>query len=310
LSDGTVVTDIRLGRICRTDVLEVFLFSNRQPIIDISLAYTLAMAMRLAVARLLGIEVEELGAELAWRDLPEAKGYVMILYDIHPTGYVSGLRERMTEVLHYTRLSLDCPKGCHDSCPACLQHFDNRSRTRLLDRPKAVRAFPSGWTKRQFWHLPEQMFGLGTARESSPLVEALTREIDQLDAKQVRIYLEPAMLSDDQSLKRLREALRLWTGRGVEAVLVLVIPNDSSHDRKALRGLKNRVGDPQLDWLTTSPTSVTGILAELKTGRGCIYWGCRSPSSTAAEPVWPVQRNEPMWRSLPMQALDIVLSPL
>jgi hypothetical protein len=303
------VTGLRLGHTCRTDVLEVFLLNHRQPITDLSLAYTLAIAMRNAVARLLGIETGELGAEVAWRDLDGLKGYAIVLYDLHPSGYVSGLRDRMAEVLHYTRLSLECPNHCQTSCPGCLQHFDTRSRTRLLDRQKALRAFPHGWINNRYWHVADHMFGAGTTLEVRPLVEALTREMDQPDTQQVRLFLAPSMVSDKDSCKRLHDALRLWRSRGVEASIVVALPEDSS-DLNRFMAFACRAGVPLYRQLNASLQPRLELLAELVTSRGCLYWGRWRSTDTASELDWPGRKDEPIWRSLPRSVIEMSLQAL
>jgi len=100
-----------------------------------SFARTLSEAVRLASARLLGIDQREMSATVRSRlfGYPE-----VILYDsvAGGAGYCQILMTRysMRELLTAARDMLTCPANCSHSCRTCLQDYDNQLRWEELRR--------------------------------------------------------------------------------------------------------------------------------------------------------------------------------
>ena len=64
-----------MDSLCRGGTIGVlFLLVKKQSITDKTIAFTLAVAMRNAAARILGIEVRELGCEIKWIEDNVQKG--------------------------------------------------------------------------------------------------------------------------------------------------------------------------------------------------------------------------------------------
>jgi hypothetical protein len=106
---------------------------------------TLAEAIRLSAARLLGIDQREISSTLRVRPfgLPE-----VILYDAVPggAGYCQTLMKRrsMRELLAAACDILDCPAQCSHSCRACLQDYDNQIHWDKLTRKPVL-----AWLKKR-----------------------------------------------------------------------------------------------------------------------------------------------------------------
>jgi ATP-dependent helicase YprA (DUF1998 family) len=100
---------------------------------------TLAEAIRLSGARLLGIDQREVSASVRGRLLERPE---VILYDSVPggAGYCQMLMDRhpMRELLDAARQTLDCPAKCSYSCRACLQDYDNQIHWEKLNRKPAL----------------------------------------------------------------------------------------------------------------------------------------------------------------------------
>jgi len=96
---------------------------------------TLAEAIRMSGARLLGIDQREVSASVRGRLFEQPE---VILYDNVPggAGYCQMLMSlhSMRELLNTARNTLDCPADCSYSCRACLQDYDNQTHWEKLNR--------------------------------------------------------------------------------------------------------------------------------------------------------------------------------
>lgn len=96
---------------------------------------TLAEAIRLSGARVLGIDQREVSASVRGRLFEQPE---VILYDAVPggAGYCKMVMNRhsMRELLDAAHGTLDCPAVCSYSCRACLQDYDNQIHWEKLSR--------------------------------------------------------------------------------------------------------------------------------------------------------------------------------
>jgi hypothetical protein len=282
-----------------------------KPIDDKAIAFTLAVAMRKAVAAMLGIEVAEIGCEVSRITVNNGNGYVLSLYDVQSSGYVSGVVQRMTEVLHYTRQALECPRSCESSCPACLQHYDTRFRTQDLDRIKTLQLIGSGWVKNRSWDSAQWVLGSNTQVEYQSLVEAISRELAMPDVKELRIFLNGSPESWQVSQSGLKPWLSRWCDMGIPvAVVARAVSFDDCSDENhsalmaiaAENGAKLYKGEAQLSF------SGTELCAELITDRGSIYWGESDVMTSIPKEGWGVSRMGELLRGLPQseRQMDLI----
>lgn len=311
IDNRQVLPHLRLGHHYKTDVLEVFLFFQGKPVSDKTIAFTLAVAMRRAVVGMLGIDVSEIGCDVKWLPVNETGGYAISLYDVQPSGYVSGLAQRMTEVLHYTRQALECSRACASSCPACLQHFDTRFRSEDMDRQKALQLIGRGWVKDRLWHYPQWVFGQNTQVEHLPLVEAISRELAMPDVQELRIFLNgnPKMWRIARS--GLESWVRRWRAAGIPVGLVVMtgaLEVCDEEDRSALLALSTGAGAS----LWTGTAQITfrraELCAEIVTGRGSIYWAELEVLVSIPREGWGLIQEGVVSRSLPQGALKAELT--
>lgn len=311
VGNGRIRPNIRLGHHYKTDVLEVFLLFEGKPIADKAVAFTLAVAMRKAVAGLLGIEVIEVGCDVKWLPTKGAGGYALSLYDVQPSGYVSGLTQRMTEVLHFTRQALECPRSCVASCPACLQHFDTRYRSEDMDRQRALQLIGRGWVKDRLWHYPQWVFGQDTQVEHQPLVEAVSRELAMPDVRGLRVFLngDPELWQVARS--GLEPWIRRWRGTGIPVGVVVraaALEACSEKNRSALRALAAGTGATL--WMGETQFSFKGtdLCAEVVTGRGCIYWAEIDALTSIPNEGWGLSLAGRVLRGLPQNEREMDLA--
>lgn len=302
ISNRRVLTNVRLGHHYKTDVLEVFLLFRGEPISDKATAFTLAMAMRKAVAGMLGIDIAEIGCGVQWLPEKEAGGYVLSLYDAQPSGYASSLGQRMTELLHYTRQALECPRGCTSSCPACLQHFDVRFRSQDLDRKKTLHVVGRGWVKDRIWHYPDRVLGPNTQIEHQPLTEAISRELALPDVLSLRLFLHGDPHEWRIPDSGLAAWIRRWRAGGLPVDVVIKSETMEQCDdecRSELFALVNGEGAALWTGIAQAALRKAELCAEVLTGRGPIYWAEMEASVSVPADSWGGINDGGLWRSLP-----------
>ncbi|HEX3918845.1 MAG TPA: DEAD/DEAH box helicase [Caulobacteraceae bacterium] len=132
-------TSLRLGHQITTDVFE--LQPSRWPQPGAGLA--LAIALREALARRLGVETDEMGIAIARRaDGAEARTVSLFLHDKASGGAGFSIQavELLSDLLPEIEHILDCPvPECVDACPACVLTGDlSDDEAAILDRRTAL----------------------------------------------------------------------------------------------------------------------------------------------------------------------------
>lgn len=128
---------IALGFSRRTDAFELQVGTVESE----QVAYTLAVALREALCRHLGVERDEVGCDA--RHVPAAGGtaWSMWLYDTAAggAGYAGTAAHTLHQLVQGARTLLDCRNpGCETACPACLITRDTMARSDMLDRKQAA----------------------------------------------------------------------------------------------------------------------------------------------------------------------------
>ena len=310
ISNGQIRSHLRLGHHYKTDVLEVFLLFQGKPIGDKAIAFTLSVAMRKAVAGMLGIDVAEIGCEVKWIPMNGTGGYAVSLYDVHPSGYVSGMAQRMTEVLHYTRQALECHRSCASSCPACLQHFDTRFRADELDRIKTLHLVGRGWVKDGMWSFSQLVLGPETQIEHQPLAEAISRELALPDAQELRLFLNGDPESWQVSQSGLESWVRRWCDMGVPVWVIVkadVLAACGESNRTALKAIASVTGATL--WTGSAEFSFRSaeLCAEVVTGRGSVYWAELDVLTSIPREGWGLTLIRQVLRGLPQRELKMHL---
>lgn len=128
---------LHLGHEIHTDVLEL------QPAATASLgaANAIAIALREATARYLGVEPDEMGYGIApARNAMMSPTLSIQLFDraVGGAGYVVRAADNIRAILKSARDILDCPRGCVHACSACVLVSDAPEREEELDRKAAI----------------------------------------------------------------------------------------------------------------------------------------------------------------------------
>ena len=172
---------ISLAHAARTDAFELQLARLRGAGME-AIAWTLAVALREALARALGVEASEIGFAAEPRTgegRPEA--WSLILYDAMAggAGFATQARDMLTDLLHAAADILDCPERCGLACSACVLTYDGRHQADKLAAPHAKRFLEENVLP--FLNLaPERrFFGEASSVEMRMPLEALRTEIQK-----------------------------------------------------------------------------------------------------------------------------------
>ena len=200
---------IHFGREYTTDVLELSLFSlDGVPLVDGVVAYTIAIALRRAIAESLGIEESELGCESKMiRDDFGRKARIIQIFDIRSAGYSSLVAPELPSLLRAARTKLQCPAGCVGACQVCLLNFDSRYRSDDLDRDAALEFMTGEWIDALILSSDERLFGDSTQAEYQLLSESISREINRGNARKLFVYLHGDVDDWDLPSSTLRKLL-------------------------------------------------------------------------------------------------------
>lgn len=188
-----IVDSLRLGVVSSSDVFELQLRSGATgKSIGLTAAYTLAVAMRTALCRRLGIEDKEVGClATPTSDSHGGSAISIFLYDSASggAGYATQASELLSSVLRDARKILDCQRGCDSACQACVLDYDTQHHRDLLDRHQALEVLSDAFLASV--DLPAELaaFGAESKLEMEPLRLALWREWQRRGGSDVRVYL-------------------------------------------------------------------------------------------------------------------------
>lgn len=203
---------LRLGATTRTEVLELQLHDRVGSPIGRTVAYSLGVILRRALAEKLGIEEREIGVVISpSRDNQGRPTFSVHLFDTAQggAGYVSQSIYCLPELFRKGQEILRCPRNCDVACQSCLLSYDTQHHMQDLDRHKALELLDENFL--HALHLPPtlQAFGPSTVLEMEPLVLALRRERQRIGATEVRIFMGGEVKEWEPFAWRLRNDLLL-----------------------------------------------------------------------------------------------------
>lgn len=220
----SIMSGLHLGHEIRTDVLELQLKSSDGDYLqDEIIAFSLAVAIRTAIAQMLGIQSDELGCTTK-EVRTDGAGICrsILIFDNNASGYVSAVGEHIEDVLRKAAGILHCPKSCDSACQHCLNDYDTRFQSDLLNRHAARAFLTEEWI--QDLQLPAKFAFFGIERskaEYQPLEEAIWRELITPTSVALFLYLHGDAAIWDLPASSLRSFLYRWIGKGKPITLVL-----------------------------------------------------------------------------------------
>ncbi len=292
VSGFSIKPGLRLGHEATTDVLELMLNDlDGRPLSDRQIAFSLAVAIRSAIAEKLGVEVDELGCDT--KQIRLANGVVgeaIVLFDRNASGYCSSVSDRLREVLFKAKGILSCAAGCEGACQHCLLHFDTRFRMDDLNRHVALEFLTDDWLNEYQLRDEDAQFGQGTHAEFQTLPEAITRELARPGVEELRLFLAGNLSEWDIAASPLRGWVQKWAS--VASAVKLVLPPDSAsnlsqadHFILSILSSLDRVSV----WIGEAPPCQAGgqAIAEIvAAGRAPLAWAYRSTEPACPTAQW------------------------
>lgn len=278
-----------LGHELRTDMLELQLCqTDGQPLNDRAASVTIAVALRDALAELIGVQSSELGCD-AREAVAEVGGrcHSIFIFDRFAAGYASSAEKFLSQMFHKAVRLLDCPKKCDSCCPNCVLDFDQRFQANLLDRKAALRILGDAWMKQL--RLPEELqyFGPSSQVETTELALAAIRE--SRNSGTVRLFAGGPLDMWDFAASPLRAlAYRLLSmSRQVEIVihkdLIARLPEE---DRHSLAALADHPGATVRGAGKPRRAREGYVISEVVSGNDLIGWACDDPAALTGSSTW------------------------
>lgn len=292
---------ISFGREYTTDVLELILVGlDGHPLNDRVVAYSLAVALRAAVASHLGIDETELGCDTkAIRDTHGRRAEALVLYDVRSGGYASIVLPELPSLLRKARAALHCVSGCQDACQKCLLTYDTRFNIDHLDRHAALSFLTEDWL--QALQLPEeqQLFGDQSCADYQPLAEAITRELNRSNARSLAIYLNGDVAEWDLPSSPMRRLLhRLSVKSGIKLALVSSqqdLSTLSMENASVLSSLQSVCGVKLVVGRAPKLSTPGAALATVQlTDATCISWAIGDIAAALPNDAWALLDQAPL----------------
>lgn len=288
----SIKLNLRLGYESRTDVLEILLkYEDGTALQDKITAYSLAVALRSAIASNLGIEVSELGCDIKPVRLGDAlNGYAIVIYDQNSSGYASSLADIIPNLLRDARKKLDCPSNCDTACQSCLLHYDTRFRVDELNRHEALRFLTNEFLEKLVLPDDLQLFGKGLSQAEHHLLhESVTQELAVPNVQELRVYLSDDIDKWDIASSPLRHWIHVWSAS--ENKVKLILPtNDlnrlTKNDRFMLEVLSNMTNVTLWYGIPLSLKSIGVISVEVVHKDGVVCWASQDIGISIPDSGW------------------------
>ena len=272
---------IWLGTESWTDVFELQLhqLGDGKPVSEVTSVYSIAVALRQALAESLGVHEREIGfAALPSRTPTGVATRSILLYDTAAggAGYVAAASATLPALIARARQILECRRGCDRACQACLLTFDTQHQWDNLDRNKGLRVLDTQLLTTL--QLPQelQVFGRDTRMEHESLSVAIRRELQQIGAQRVDLFLAGDPDAWDTEEWLLRDDLLRWSSESLEIRL--------HADEDSLKGLDPAVANPlaslieaaRIDLFSVpgleSALDPVGLIAEIRRPGAVVRW--------------------------------------
>ncbi|MBI3149946.1 MAG: DEAD/DEAH box helicase [Betaproteobacteria bacterium] len=289
---------ITLGHETWTDVFEIqFKLSNGIWLDDLSAARTLSVALRDALADLIGVQASELGCDVE-EARPETgmRCQSILIYDRFAAGYASSVERYLGSLFHQARKRLECPTNCDSACPHCVLDFDQRFTADSLDRHAALEVLTDHWL--ESLRLPDtyRYFGNDSLPEYRQLPEAIWKAVTGQRANAVRLYAGGNAADWDVGISPLRQLAYRLAGQGIATEIAIpkqILGDLEDLDRHLIASLADH---PQIsiNEIQSSPQCGQGwLLAETLTSPSS-RWAFGDAHSIAFHDKWGSNSDGPL----------------
>jgi len=290
-----IKTNISLGHEAWTDVCEIQLKTTEGIWLnDKVAATTLAVALRDALAELMGVQAAELACHVKPVRMDDGtQCQSILLFDRNAAGYASSLGRFVESVFHRAHHQLSCPVNCDSVCPHCVLDFDQRFAAEHMDRHRALAVIDEPWLKALA--LPKEYAYLGAESrlECLPLVEALWQSTSENTITELHFHVGGDPTQWDVGPSPLRQLAYQFAARGIDVSIVIpkaLLDGIEETDRQLLAGM---AASPHIRVVSIENQSAAGngwLLAEAS-GQSPTTWACDTQDSQLFSSEWGRQQQ-------------------
>ena len=190
--DWPIKESLRMGVNIYTDVLELQLNQLNGQALDRELAYSSGVALRLALARNLGIDDQEIGTVVnSSRDTNGHQVYSIFLFDTAQggAGYVKHALQELPTVFRHAQKIVQCPKKCDTACQACLMDFNTQFHLDYLNSSRTLEFLNDTYLNTFDLPVHFKVLGSNAKLEMEPLHMAIYRELQRMNINDIRLYM-------------------------------------------------------------------------------------------------------------------------
>jgi DEAD/DEAH box helicase domain-containing protein len=283
---------IRLGHEVKTDVLEIQIQDQHgQWLTDRVTARTIAVAIRDALASLIGVQASELACDVKPSLTEEGHRCIsMLVFDRFAAGYSSTAHRFIESIFRLARARLECPKDCDSACPSCVLDYDQRFFAESLDRHAALRLLTPHWLDTLKLPVDMRLLGEGSRVEVSALSEGILRESGNQDVKLVRLFTgSPRDNECAVGSSPLRELTYRLAALGRPVEIVVAEGALAALDEAERYSLASLADHPSVLVRTIASLPIVGescLLAEVQSGNSATRWASQDLQANALNEDW------------------------
>ncbi|MBP1884883.1 DEAD/DEAH box helicase [Sinorhizobium mexicanum] len=298
-----VARRLMLGHEIRTDLCEIQLYECRSR----DVALTIALALREAVAKRLGIDADEMG--FAAPEAPSVNGtnnWSAVIFDRASggAGFSTSIARDPVTLLGEARAFLDCTSAgrCGDpdavrACPRCVLAPDAQHSVEATDRATAHALLTTTLARLV---LPEEhrLFGASSSYEPTSLSLALNERMASDPAAELTVALHGDPADWDFDAWSMTPVIERWGARG-RVVTVAVDPNVLNEADPVIRRRIALWIERARAVLRPLTESDANILAFVTSGDHVTAWRSLGPSAYQIGPNWASTSSAPIVRGTP-----------
>jgi DEAD/DEAH box helicase domain-containing protein len=302
--DWAIKRNLWLGAESQTDVFELQLIDPKSgnPLNDKKVAYTLAVAMRRALAEKLGIDEREIGCmESPSRTSVDRPTRAILLFDqaIGGAGFSTLAPSMVDALLRDARKILECPRNCDRACHACVLDYETQHSVLKLDRRAALEFLTEPLLDGLRLPPEKQVFGSATTPEYEPLSMAVARYSRDADVDELRFYLSGSWDAWDPLAWRVKQQLIAFVGgkgSGRRVTLVLDAKSIADMPEDVAGQLASLAETGGFDVVATNKPAIVGATVAVVAGGKKRHrtWACSSIEDLAPGDDWG-RSIEPAW---------------
>ncbi|MDF4386326.1 DEAD/DEAH box helicase [Vibrio parahaemolyticus] len=268
---------LKLGHSTYTDVFELLLFDELgKPLVDRSIARSVAVLMRNQLAERLGINNDEIGCTTKPVNHEGSQVQAIVLFDnaAGGAGFSIQASDYVVELLQGAK---KIASGCHcdNACHRCLVDYSTQHVLDLLDRHKVTAYLNNSFFNNLSLPPEYELFDHHNRRELRPLMNAIEKTLAKNNGSDLYVELPISQLSDLGDWQ-LYQAFSRWVAeRKVNLILTEVKVKELSLEQKVTLSwyqnhpnvkLMSKVLNGQSDYL---------VLASVDNKSYCYQWGVR-----------------------------------